>query len=562
MFRSLPFGGVKVGRDITSVIPLQGVTSPDPSRITLTDPEGVFGSSLGAGGRLNVTFSPKDAKVYSGSLTYRGADGRNHYVNLSGEGLTSRLQFSTLRLPFEDEDVAILKLTNHSTVPAEIGNVIITSDAENYYGKLEDTCNQKSIGLGAGLQPECMVKVKLHRRFGDVAGLKSEAAKLIVNHDDPKQDKTVDLLGSIFPVVGVPGALAFKEVGVSDECEKVLPVVNRGTGRVRFDKASISGPNKEEFRIVKNTCGDLIGGRRCEITVAFKPAARDARLAVLSVPDSTRAAPHVVKLSGQGVGPLVTISGAPSFGNQRVEGPDTVKTFTVLNPGKSAVQVKDVFITGPNKDDFKYLSDTCRLRPVESKCEVEVAYKPSRAGASQASLVVVTADSSGTTSSVTLNSLAGGVYALPAPRVEDTPCNNHQMMLAGAAFRVPQKLCFDPKKVVDSKNVRTRQTRTIPISSQTGTTLAVTASIAGRDKDDFKIEDPNACKDPAKPCTITVGFTPRETDKREAMLALSHDPASPPVNVELVGEGKSRCPVVRAAKWFVNLFKRDKKPCQ
>jgi hypothetical protein len=570
-FAALPFGQVKVGRPSTSVIPLQGVSSPDPSRVTLYDPSDVFTSNIGADGRLNVTFHPKKAGAFAGKLTYRSADGRNYYVSLSGAGSNPQLEFSAHQLQFNSIDnVATLTLKNNSAIPAELGNVLIISDAGNYYGKLEDTCNRKTIGIGPSLEKECFIKVKLHRGFGDVPGQTTEVAKLVINHDDPKQSKTVNLEGLILPVVRVSEKLMFKDVAVPDECEKILPLVNHGTQRVKIDKASIIGPHQEEFRIVKDTCGDLGVGRRCEITVAFKPAVKDMRRATLTIPDNTRASPHIVELSGQGIDPVVTISGTPSFGNQRIESVETVKTLTILNPRNSPIQVKDIFITGPNKAEFKYLSDTCRLKPVESKCEVRVAYKPGGEGASQANLVVVTSDSSVITSSVILNNLGGtnqtsntnAVSARPVARDADAPCDNHQLILTGAGFKVPQKLCFDAKKVVDSKNVKTRQTLTIPINNQSQAPFAITASISGKDKEDFRIENPDACKDPRKPCSITVGFTPRKTDKRQAVLALSHDPTSPPVNVDLKGEGKSRCPVVRAAKWFVHLFKRDKKPCE
>src|SRR5207245_7020994 len=82
-----------------------------------------------------------------------------------------------------------------------------------------------------------------------------------------------------------------------------------------------------------NTCpATLAIGAGCTITVTFTPTAPLTRTGTLAITDNAPGNPHLVQLSGTGVGPAVTLSKTSlAFGEQPVGTTSGAQTITLTN---------------------------------------------------------------------------------------------------------------------------------------------------------------------------------------------------------------------------------------
>jgi len=117
-----------------------------------------------------------------------------------------------------------------------------------------------------------------------------------------------------------PASLSFNEQLVGGPgASQTLSIKNTGRGTLHVGKASISGPERDDFAITSDGCSDhtLARAAVCELGVHFGPRAAGARNAALSIASDDPGAPLVVQLAGAGAvpppaaPPVVTLPVAP-----------------------------------------------------------------------------------------------------------------------------------------------------------------------------------------------------------------------------------------------------------
>jgi hypothetical protein len=286
-------------------------------------------------------------------------------------------------------------------------------------------------------------------------------------------------------------------------------ITNTGNVTTGVLSVSLTGTDPSEFQVGADTCdgATLAGGATCTIAVTFAPDtnASGGVRATLSI-DATPGGPLPVTLTGTAATPasLSIGPGAHGFGSVAETTQTSPFTFTVSNNGTLASGSPTVSQAGPNKADFKIVSDTCTGTPIPGNgtCTVAVAFKPSTLAAESASITInaspggsVTAKTTGTGAS------AASLQVTPNP---------------GPFGPVVQG--------VQSPN----QTFTVTNTGGVGSGM-ISASIGGTNAGDFKIATNNCSMmtlpaNGAMVCTILVWFKPSTTMNESATLTVSANP--------------------------------------
>lgn len=139
-----------------------------------------------------------------------------------------------------------------------------------------------------------------------------------------------------------------------------------------------------------NACDAILGlepGRHCTVEVLFRPTSLGSKIGSLSVSVGGRTVS--ASLSGTGIAPAqLAISPAQQVlsGVPGTVGPPVV--FTIANIGEVATGAVAVALAGPNRSDFKFISNGC-LPPLAmgASCQVSVALSTVAAGAKSAQLI-------------------------------------------------------------------------------------------------------------------------------------------------------------------------------
>lgn len=101
----------------------------------------------------------------------------------------------------------------------------------------------------------------------------------------------------------VPPTIDFSDLGVGRSETRAVTVVNSGESDLIIDTVELTGEGGGSFKIAQDTCGSntLAPRSRCEVTIAFSPAAVGSFTAKLELHHNAQDTPSEVSLSGEGV---------------------------------------------------------------------------------------------------------------------------------------------------------------------------------------------------------------------------------------------------------------------
>jgi hypothetical protein len=174
------------------------------------------------------------------------------------------------------------------------GTALLTISSINASGhfKQTNTC-------GSGLEPgaSCSISVTFTPTS---AG--STSGTVTIKDNATSLTQTISLTGVGTVVQLNPTSLSFGSVSVGTKtAAKTIKVTNKGATSLSISSISISGTNPGDFSQTNN-CGTAVAaGASCTISVSFKPTAKGARTASVSVSDNGGGSPQKVQLSGSGV---------------------------------------------------------------------------------------------------------------------------------------------------------------------------------------------------------------------------------------------------------------------
>jgi hypothetical protein len=99
-----------------------------------------------------------------------------------------------------------------------------------------------------------------------------------------------------------PDRLTFAEQWVDTDSEiEIVTLANFGSGQLRLDDISLTGPNPDDFTVTHNCPASLAPADRCDLRVRFRPADAGERAAALNILSDAPDSPHEVLLRGVGL---------------------------------------------------------------------------------------------------------------------------------------------------------------------------------------------------------------------------------------------------------------------
>jgi PGF-CTERM protein len=304
--------------------------------------------------------------------------------------------------------------------------------------------------------------------------------------------------------------LAFGTVAVGSTTTQTIPIENTGTETLTVTDAAIEGTDAAAYALAEPLdTGSLTvrPGERQSVGVTFAPSTAeelsDAAL-VIETDDPTLTTTRI-DVAGEGVDSNLTpVDSTGTVGSVAV-GDTTTTTVAFENTGDAAATLRNVSATDPQMT----VTDAPDTIPAGDTEAVTVAFTPTRAGNTRATLAV-SADAGSTASA----SLTGSGIA-PALRVSDDALTFGEVGVDEAA------------------------TETLAISNYGTDTLTITGlDITGSAADGFTAGEPPATISPGETATVDVTATPTTAGQQDATLAIeSTDPTTPRRTVGLSAEG-------------------------
>ncbi|MGO9275474.1 MAG: choice-of-anchor D domain-containing protein [Terriglobia bacterium] len=192
-------------------------------------------------------------------------------------------------------------------------------------------------------------------------------------------------------VVLSPTSLSFTK----GTAEQKVTLTDAGTGALTMNSVTVTGPDKDDFKVTANTCGSTVAaGANCEISVTFTPPSTvGAQSATLNIDDSAAGLPQTVYLSG--AESSVELSpNSLTFSNQPVNKASSGQKVTVTNAGTAPLTIPQNPVDGTDKglfslDTSKTQSDACgSTLPPQQSCGIYVIFTPTKAGSFGATLSI------------------------------------------------------------------------------------------------------------------------------------------------------------------------------
>jgi hypothetical protein len=310
---SLAFGNQTVGGSITKPITLTnsgsaalGITSIVASGSGFTSAHNCAATLAAAAScTISVTFTPTAAVAYAGTVAVTSAAaGSPHTVGLSGTGTAPTPLVPVATLAPVAVDFGAVTLNTPSATRAvslsNTGNAPLNLSALNLGGANAAEFSQTHncpVGLALAAGASCTISVKFTPA---ASGIRAAALTVASN---AAGSPAVDLKGTgmvqasalaqVAPTQAIFGSV---RVGKTSD-ERKIRVRNMGTSSVLISALNVTG----DFAYESDCKAPLAAGKSCEINVKFKPTAVGTRTGELSVASNAAGAPHVVKLSGNGV---------------------------------------------------------------------------------------------------------------------------------------------------------------------------------------------------------------------------------------------------------------------
>jgi hypothetical protein len=335
---------------------------------------------------LDITFAPKTAGTYSGSVAIASNDPENPTTNvaLTGVGTTEavgNLVATPAALSFQN--VKVGSTASAATTLKNSGNANLTLSRIDV-----STAGFSTLGVATPVVIGPGEQMALTVRFSPTAAGTKTAIVSLVNSQGGITTVNVSGTAAASTQPGLtlsPGSIAFGNVVTGVTNAQAVQIANPGTTSLTVTAANISGTGF----VVSNLAFPLTltAGQTSTFNVQFNPKSAGAVTGSLSLVSSVPSSASVV-LSGTGVtqGGLTISPGAINFGNV-VAGVTNSQTVQIGNPGGTAVTVSAANVTGTGFGTSNLTLPTT-LNAGQSKT-FNVQFNPKGAGASTGTLSLV-----------------------------------------------------------------------------------------------------------------------------------------------------------------------------
>ncbi|HZW25239.1 MAG TPA: choice-of-anchor D domain-containing protein [Gallionella sp.] len=375
------------------VLPITGIAVTGPDAGDFVQKNNCRTSlAVSASCTILVTFTPTVAGAKNATLGITDASGVKTVV-LSGSGAVASSSLTpNTPLTFPAQQVGTTSaaqpvvLANTGTGPLAITGITLGGAAP---GQFAQTSNCGKI-LPAGTN--CTVNVT----YKPTAAGTQNALLTVV---DATGTKTVVLSGSSQKGLAStlsPGWLNYplQQTGVASTPQQAM-LTNTGMLPLSIAGISIAGTDAADFSLA-NTCGaSLAAGANCTIAVTFAPTAVGARSATLNVNDASGTKTIPLRGTGAALSSSLTPNMPLAFAaSQPVGTISMAQTLTLTNTGGLPLGISSIALGGTNAGQFVRTTNCGKVLPAGGNCTISVAFKPTVAGAKNATLTVI--DATGT----------------------------------------------------------------------------------------------------------------------------------------------------------------------
>ncbi|MBI1940325.1 MAG: choice-of-anchor D domain-containing protein, partial [Acidobacteria bacterium] len=330
------------------------------------------GNAYIAGG----TFST-DLPVTEGALqtAYAGGSFEGFVAKLANLGLPA-VSPREISLTFPDQGVATaspaeaVTLANSGDAELIISGVTASGD----FAQSNDCVSPLAPGLRCTLEVT-FSPTDFGPRFGDVT----------VEHNAYGNPFVVHLAGNgvAAPALEIsPQALSFDDqlLGTSSAAQTVT-LSNEGQAVLNVSNI-VAGP---DFAVSHTCASPTPVGGACTITVAFVPTVPGAIADAVTIADNAPGSPHVVSLTGTGLGPALSLSAtALEFGGQLVDTASAPQSITLANTGNRPLEIAGIAVSG----EFAQSNDCPASVAAGSHCIIAVVFSPAVTGAHAGALAI------------------------------------------------------------------------------------------------------------------------------------------------------------------------------
>lgn len=192
-----------------------------------------------------------------------------------------------------------------------------------------------------------------------------------------------------------PASLNFGAQPVSVPITQYLTIINTTDTEVNVEGTAVEGPNQHSFTASASSCGTLVSGARCTLSVTFNPGQVSAPGSPLmaevlvvaqtdvSPPAFPKSASTYAAVSGIGTAavPIISPSSVP-FYTQNVGTPATQMAF-IYNAGSAPLRISAINLESTaNLPSFGVTDGNCISSPVAagSSCMFPVTFTPQATG--------------------------------------------------------------------------------------------------------------------------------------------------------------------------------------
>lgn len=298
-------------------------------------------------------------------------------------------------------------------------------------------------------------------------------------------------------------------------------MVNGDDRPLLIEGVTLTGASPGDYLIGTDGCSGtaLEPAGNCTIDVRFRPREVGERPATLTI---ARAGSSPLEVGLLGVGVAASLVAEPltiDLGQVASGAQSAAASATISNRGEATAKIDDVAITGIDAGQFALLAQRCSALAPGASCTIDVAFRPSGAGARRASLEVRSGER-----------LLGVALVGDATPVEPAPTPELSITVS------PTTLAFGEQAVATSSasrqiNLHNQGTRAVTLGRTT---------VVGAHPGDFAIER-DGCQGtslaPQGSCTVAVSFEPTEAGTRQAVLGIRPDRGADGLSVALSGVG-------------------------
>lgn len=169
-------------------------------------------------------------------------------------------------------------------------------------------------------------------------------------------------------------------VGSTSSTHTVL-LRNMGSASLLITSIDTNGDFAEN-----NNCGTPVSGAgSCSLSITFTPTAEGTRSGSVQIQDNAAGAPHVISLTGEGLGSIATVTPASlTFPSTNVGTSSGSQVITLANSGNAMLNISSVQISG----DFVQTNNCGVTVAAGASCTINVTFSPSVSGTRSGTLTI------------------------------------------------------------------------------------------------------------------------------------------------------------------------------